>query len=62
MYRSPNIVRAIKSRKLRLVGHVARMEEGSGASKFLQVNLQERDLLGGLGVDGRRILEWTLKK
>jgi hypothetical protein len=22
--------------------------------------LQERDLLGGLGVDGRTILEWTL--
>ena len=27
MYRSPNIVRAIKSRKLRWAGHVARMEE-----------------------------------
>ena len=26
----------------------------------LIVNLQERDLWGGLGVDGRTILEWTL--
>jgi hypothetical protein len=25
-------------------------------------NLQERDLWGGLGVDGRTILEWTLKR
>ena len=27
LYRSPNIVRAIKSRRLRWAGHVARMEE-----------------------------------
>ena len=31
-------------------------------SKFYQVNLQERDLWGGLGVDGRTILEWTFKR
>ena len=29
MYRSPNIVRATKSRRLRWAGHVARMEEMS---------------------------------
>ena len=29
MYRSPNIVRVIKSRQLRWVGHVARMKESS---------------------------------
>ena len=29
LYRSPNIVRVIKSRTLRLTGHVARMEEDS---------------------------------
>ena len=28
MYRSPNIVRGIKSRRLIWAGHVARMEEG----------------------------------
>ena len=27
LYRSPNIVRVIKSRRLRCAGHVARMEE-----------------------------------
>ena len=35
MYRSPNIVRVIKSRRLRLAGHVARMEEGRSAFKIL---------------------------
>ena len=44
LYRSPNIVRVIKSRRLRWAGHVARMEEGRSAFKILAVNLQERDL------------------
>ena len=35
MYRSPNIVRVIKSRSLRWAGHVARMEEGRSAFKML---------------------------
>ena len=35
MYRSPNIVRVIKSRRLRWAGHVARMEESRSASKIL---------------------------
>ena len=38
MYRSPNIVREIKSRILRWAGHVARMEEGSSAFKILTGN------------------------
>ena len=33
LYRSPNIVRVIKSRRLRWAGHVARMGEGRGAFK-----------------------------
>ena len=35
MYRSPNIVRVIKSRRLRWAGNVARMEEGRSALKIL---------------------------
>ena len=31
LYRSPNIVRLIKSRRLRWAGHIARMEEGRSA-------------------------------
>ena len=52
------IFRVIKSRRLRWAGHVARMEEGRSAFKILTVNQQERDLVGGLGVDGRTILGW----
>ena len=35
MYRSRNIVRVIKSRRLRWTGHVAKMEEGRSAFKIL---------------------------
>ena len=35
LYRSPNIVRVIKSRRLRWAGHVARIEEGRRAFKIL---------------------------
>ena len=35
LYRSPNIVTVIKSRRLRWAGHVARMEEGRSAFKIL---------------------------
>ena len=35
MYRSPNIVRVIKSSRLRWSGHVTRMEEGRSAFKML---------------------------
>ena len=34
-YRSPNIVRVIKSRRFRWAGHVARMKEGRSAFKIL---------------------------
>ena len=34
MYRSPNIVRVIKSRTLRWAGHVDRIEEGRSALKI----------------------------
>jgi hypothetical protein len=34
-YSSPNIVRVIKSRKMRWAGHVARMGEGRGAYRVL---------------------------
>ena len=35
LYSSPNIVRLIKSRRMRLAGHVARMEFGRGVHKVL---------------------------
>ena len=35
LYSSPNIVRVIKSRRMRWAGHVARMEEGRVGHKIL---------------------------
>ena len=35
IYRSPNIIRVIKSRRLRWAGHVARMEEVRSVFKIL---------------------------
>ena len=35
LYRSPNIVRLINSRRLRWAGHVVRMEEGRSSFKIL---------------------------
>ena len=35
LYRSPNILKVIKSRILRWAGHVARMEKGRSAFKIL---------------------------
>jgi hypothetical protein len=35
LYSSPNIVRVIKSRRMRWAGHVARMREGRGAYRIV---------------------------
>ena len=59
MYRSPNIVREIKSRRLRWAGHVARMEESRSAFKILT---GEPTGKRPLGVDGRTMLERTLEE
>ena len=45
LYRSPNIVRVIKSRRLRWTMHVARMEEGrSGFKIFTGIPIGKRPL------------------
>jgi hypothetical protein len=42
LYRSPNILRVIKSRSLRWAGHVARREEGRSAFKILTGKARRR--------------------
>ena len=49
-------------RRLRWAGHVARIEEGRSAFKILTGKPTGKRPVGGLGVDGRTILEWTLKR
>jgi hypothetical protein len=52
-YCSSNIVREIKSRRMRWAGHVARMGERGAVQCFSGGHLKERDHLEDLGVDGR---------
>jgi len=44
MYSSPNIVRVIKSRRMRWVGYVARMVEGRGVYRIVVGNEGRRTL------------------
>jgi hypothetical protein len=46
MYSPPNIVRAIKSRRMRWAGHVARMWEGRGVYRVLVGRPEGKRLLG----------------
>ena len=52
LYSSSNIVRVIKSRRMRWVGHVARMGEERGCIGSWWGNRRERDHWGNLCVDG----------
>ena len=62
LYFSPNIVRVIKSRRMRWTGHVACMGERVEAyTGFWWGNLKERDHLGDQGVDERIILRWIFR-
>ena len=56
LYSSPNIVRVIKSRRMRWVVHITRMGEKIGVYRVLVGKLKERDHLGDPGVNGRIIL------
>ena len=46
LYSLPNTVRVVKSRKMRWVGHVARMGEGRGVHRVLVLKPEEKRQLG----------------
>jgi hypothetical protein len=58
MYCSPNIVRVIKSRRMRWAGYVARMGRGEAYTGLLSGNLRERDHFGDPEAVGKIILRW----
>jgi len=58
LYSSPNIVRVIKSKRMRWAGHAARMSEERGCIGSRWENRSERHHWGDLGVDGWIILGW----
>jgi hypothetical protein len=62
LYSSPNIIRVIKSRRMRWAGHGARMGKREVHTEFWWGDLREGYHLGDPGIDGRIILEWIFKK
>jgi hypothetical protein len=56
LYASLNVIRVTRSRRMRLVGHVAPMREVRNANKILVGKLKD------LGVDGKIILELMFGK
>ena len=65
LYSSPNIVRVMKSRRMRWAGHVARMCEEVRRGVCVGSwwgNRREGDHWGDLGVDGWTILGWISRR
>jgi hypothetical protein len=60
MYSSPNIVRVIKSRRMRWAGHVARMGRRDVFTGFWLEGPKARNHWEDLSVGGRITLRWTL--
>jgi hypothetical protein len=60
LYSSPDIIRRIKSRRIRGAGHVARMGEGRNVCRVLVGKLEGKDHLEDQGVDGKMGSKWTL--
>jgi hypothetical protein len=60
LYSSPDIIRQIKSRRMRWAGHVARMGEGRKVYRVLVGKPEGKDHLKDRGVDGRMGSKWTL--
>jgi hypothetical protein len=61
-YCTPNIVRVIKSRRMRWAGHVARLGEGIDVCRVLVGKPEGRNHWGDPDVDGRIILRLIFRK
>jgi hypothetical protein len=62
LYSSPNIVRVIKSRRIRWAVHVERKEEWRNVYRVLVGKPEGKRPLGDPDVDERIILRWIFRK
>ena len=62
LYSLPNIVRVVKSRRMRWAGHVACMGQDRGCTGCWWGSLRERAHFGDQVIDGRIILRWIFRK
>ena len=62
LYSSPNIIRVIKSRRMRWTEHVALMGERGGVYRVLVGKPEKRVHLDDPGIDRRIILRWIIRK
>ena len=62
LYSLPNIVRVVKSRRIRWAGHVALWGRVEVCTGFWWGNLRERDHWGDPDIDRRIILRWIFRK
>jgi len=62
LHRSPDIIRAMKPRRMRWAGHVACMGERRNSYIILVEISEGKNHLRDLGIDGRIILKWILDK
>jgi hypothetical protein len=60
LYSSPNIIRQIKSRRMRWAGHVARMGEQTNVYRVSMGKPEGKNHLEDQGVDGKMGSEWIL--
>ena len=61
LHSTPDIIRAVKSRRKTWAGHVAYIGKRRGAYRFFfWRKLKQRDHSEDLGVDRRKILKWIL--
>jgi hypothetical protein len=60
LYSSPDIIRQVKSRRMRWAGHVARMGEERKCTTFWWEIPKEREHLEDQGVGGKMGSEWIL--
>ena len=62
LYCSPNIVRVVKSRRMRRAGHVARMGEGRGVDRILVGKPEGKRPLGRPRRNWEDNIKWIFRK